>query len=286
MTQTLETGLHADVPHEAYHRRELGLASKTALDLVRKAPAVYKAWIDGALDDDEEESEALVFGGMLHCAILEPERFYRQYVVAPDFGNCTYRDNKAARDKWRAENKGRKEVTAKQYRMIQGMADAVRTHPIAGKLFTGGEAEVTLRWTDEATGLRCKGRADYYKVDAARELVLASDLKSTLDATPEGFAKSCANFGYERQAAFYQQGFAAVGKPVDAFIFVAVQKDAPYLLRPIVLGPESIAAGAESIREDMATMAKCLKSGQWPGYDEDIAEVELPAWAFKRRRRA
>ena len=47
------------------------------------------------------------------------------------------------------------------------------------KLFTGGEAEVTLRWTDEATGLRCKG-GRITTNDAARELVLASDLKSTL----------------------------------------------------------------------------------------------------------
>lgn len=275
-------GLHPNIPHETYHGRTLGIASKSALDLIRKAPAVYKAWVDGLLDE-EEEPEALIFGGMLHCAILEPERFYRKYVVAPDFGNCTYKENKAARNAWRAENAGREEVTAKQYRMIEGMADSVRRHPLAGKLFTGGEAEVTLSWVDEATGLRCKGRADYYKVDTSG-LALAVDLKSTQDATPKGFATSVANYGYERQAYFYQQGFAAVGRPLDAFIFVAVEKEAPYLLRPITLGPDSIAEGAESIREDMATLAKCLKSGHWPGYDEDIAEIELPAWAFKRRR--
>lgn len=278
----IPTGLHPNIPHETYHGRTLGVASKSALDLIRKAPAVYKAWVDG-LHEDEEQAEALIFGGMLHCAVLEPERFYREYVVAPDFGNCTYKENKAARNAWRAENAGREEVTAKQYRMIQGMADSVRRHPIAGKLFTGGEAEVTLSWVDEATGLRCKGRADYYKVDPIAG-PLAIDLKSTMDADPEAFLKSAHKFGYHRQAAIYQAGFAAVGKPVGSFLFVACEKTPPYLVKVLCFDPESIAEGQQEVREDMATMAKCLKSGHWPGYDEDIAEISLPAWAFKRRR--
>ena len=92
-------------PRGVHHRRELGLLSKTAPTWFRKAPAVYKAWIDGALDDDEESRRP---SSSVACSIarsLEPERFYRQYVVAPTLGNCTYKDNKAARDKWRAENK-------------------------------------------------------------------------------------------------------------------------------------------------------------------------------------
>lgn len=275
MTQTLDTGLHADVPHETYHRRKLGLASKTALDLVRKAPAVYKAWVDGTLDDDEEESEALIFGGMLHCAVLEPERFYREYVVAPDFGNCTYKDNKAARNAWRAENAGRKEVTAKQYRMIQGMADSVRRHPIAGKLFTGGEAEVTLSWVDEATGLRCKGRADYYKGSVR----CATDLKSTMDASPSGFRKSVANFGYHRQDAIYRQGFAAIGKPIDYFVFVAVEKVEPYLVGLYTLDADAINRGHNSIRKDLETMAECLRTDNWPGYSPGPIELDIPPWA-------
>lgn len=274
-TATLETGLHADVPHETYHGRTLGVASKTALDLVRKAPAVYKAWVDGTLDDDEEESEALIFGGMLHCAILEPERFYRQYVVAPDFGNCTYRDNKAARNAWRAENAGRKEVTAKQYRMIQGMADAVRRHEVASKLFTGGEAEVTLSWVDEATGLKCKGRADYYRASHR----VAVDLKSTLDATEHGFKKSSAKFGYHRQDAIYRQGFAAVGKPIDYFVFVAVEKTAPYLVAMFEHDAAALERGHASIRADMETMAECLRTNVWPGYSQSIQTISLPAWA-------
>lgn len=272
---TLETGLHAEVPHEAYHKRELGVASKSALDKIHKAPAVYKTWVDGTLDDDDEESEALVFGGMLHCAVLEPERFYREYVVAPDFGNCTYKENKAARNAWRAENAGRKEVTAKQYRMIQGMGDAVRRHPIAGKLFTGGEAEVTLSWVDEATGLRCKGRADYYK-PAHRAAV---DLKSTLDASEKGLKKSSASFGYHRQDAMYRQGFAAAGKPIDFFVFVAVEKTPPYLIAMFEHDAEAIGRGHASIRADMETMAECLKTNVWPGYSQSIQTIGLPKWA-------
>ena len=37
--------------------------------------------------------------------------------------------------------------------------------------------------------------------------------------------------------------------------------------------------GRAVYRRDLATYAECLRSGEWPGYPEEIRELELPAWA-------
>lgn len=269
----LAEGLHADIAEERYHGRELGVASKSALDLVRRSPAHYYAWVRGEIDD--EDSPALAFGRAFHTALLEPEKYARRYIVEPDFGDCRFKENKARRDEWRREAAGRVPVDASDARRIERMVEAVRRHPRARNLIAGGQPEVTVKWIDEATSLTCKGRVDYYRPD----LRLIVDAKTALDASPGAFRKSCASYGYGRQEAMYRAGFAAIGKPVEHFVFLAVEKEPPYQVGLYNLTPESVARGHESIRRDMETLAECIRTNRWPGYSEEIVELELPPWA-------
>lgn len=269
----LAEGLHADIAEERYHGRELGVASKSALDLVHRSPAHYYAWVRGELAD--EDSPALAFGRAFHTALLEPEKYERRYIVEPDFGDCRFKENKARRDDWRREAAGKVPVEATDARRIERMVESVRRHPRARNLIAGGQPEVTVKWTDDATGLTCKGRVDYYRPD----LRLIVDAKTALDASPSAFRKSCASYGYGRQEAMYRAGFAAIGKAVEHFVFLAVEKEPPYLVGLYTLSGESVARGHESIRKDMETMAECLRTGRWPGYSDELVELELPPWA-------
>lgn len=270
--EALPHGAHTKVPERVYHGRVLGLASKSALDLVHRSPAHYKAWVDG---HEKEPTPALIFGRALHMALLEPERFARKFATQPDFGDCRFKENKARRDEWRRDNAGREPLSAEDADVIDGMVRSVRAHPLASKLLVDGQSELTVRWRDEATGLECKARADYY----VRERGLIIDVKTTEDAGPEGFAKSCARYGYHRQHALYRDGFRASGLPAEHFVFVAIEKEPPYAVATYVLDDEALARGEDSIADDMATLAECMKTGCWPGYATSIRVLTLPRWA-------
>ena len=269
----LTHGIHLGVPEDVYHQRVLGLASKGALDLVRRSPAHYKAWVDGAKDN--EESDALAFGKAFHCALLEPERFIGTYTVEPSFGDCRKKDNRAARDAWRAEHAGSVLLSSDDHLACMRMTESIRRHPIAGKLLAGGEAEVTARWRDEDTGIECKARADYL----IRERRLIVDIKTAADASLESFRRSVANYGYHRQDAFYRAGFATAGAPVDNFVFVVVEKTAPYAVAVYMLDERAQAAGRLAVRDAIETLADCLERNEWAAYPEEIQVLELPGWA-------
>jgi len=263
------------VPDGVYHERVIGVASKSCLDMVRRAPAVYRAWVAGELDDGTgAPPEALAFGRACHCAILEPERFATEYVVAPDFGDCRYKAAKAERDAWRAAHAGRTPLLEADARAFSRMVAAVTRHPIAGPLLRGGRAELTARWRDPATGLECKARGDYYRADLATLV----DVKTTSDAGAESFRRSLASYAYHRQHSFYADGFAEAGAPVENFVFVAIEKRPPHLLAVYSLDEDGVERGRASIRRDLETLADCIERDTWPGLPEHIQILTLPPW--------
>jgi hypothetical protein len=74
-------------------------------------------------------------------------------------------------------------------------------------------------------------------------------------------------------------GARALGLPTEHFIFVAVEKAAPYGVGVYTIRASDVEKGRESIRDDLETMAGCLKSGVWPCYPVRIQELDLPPWA-------
>ena len=65
------------------------ILSKSRLDLLRKAPVLYKhKYIDGTLQKDED-SPALIMGKAVHCRILEPQEFGKRYTIAPQIDRRT-----------------------------------------------------------------------------------------------------------------------------------------------------------------------------------------------------
>ncbi len=268
----LPDGLHAGFPEALYHARIPGVASKSVLELVDRAPAIYAAWLKGA---EREESDALAFGSAFHCALLEPHVYEMRYAVEPRFGDCRKTDNKKRRADWRLENEGRKVIEQADAFAITGMIRSIDAHPLASKMLREGRPELTMKWTDAETDIICKGRADYY----VERLAMGVDVKTCDDARPGPFSKSVANYGYHKQAGFYSDGFAAVGHALEHFVFLAIEKRAPYLIGLYNLDAQALARGREWSRRTLDTLADCIESGEYPGYSPSIETLSLPRWA-------
>jgi hypothetical protein len=162
-------------------------------------------------------------------------------------------------------------VSASDFEQALSMAAAVHSHPTAGALLQSGQAEQSFWWDDIATGLRCKCRPDWFD----GELIV--DLKTCQDASPAGFAtKAVAAFHYQLQAAHYLAGAMAT-----RFIFVAVEKTAPYAIGVYELDAEALVHGSIARHNALQLIGDCRATNNYPGYTDGIQTLQLPGWALK-----
>lgn len=263
-------GIHEGVPESEYHAPALGVVSKSALDAVDRSPAHYLTW----LHEPKSDTPAFAFGRAFHCAVLEPERYARDYITMPDFGDMRSSKNRDKRDTW-LEGKPGVVLPAEDAARIGSMVAALRAHRLASKLFVGGLPEVTVTWQDEGTGLSCKTRMDYYVPQ--RELTI--DLKSTKDASLDAFRKDVANYRYHVQDALYRDSARAAGEPIKHFVFVAVEKEAPYGIGVYTLDQDAIQRGYNAARANIDQLAEAVRTDAWRCYPERIESIDLPPWA-------
>jgi len=129
----------------------------------------------------EEESNALVFGKLCHCLLLEPQLFDQEYLVA-DFGKL--RTNKKYFD-IKAENPGKIIITPEELTHARTMIEQVHNHKLASTILNGATAEMPFTWIDKETGLQCKAKLDAIKRTKAGIVVIdyktSSDIYSVLN---------------------------------------------------------------------------------------------------------
>ena len=242
--------------------------SKSGLDLIARSPAHFR------YQEKREPTRAMVIGSALHAAVLEPELFASQYML---LRNVT--DRRASEYKQAVAVHGADFVlTGSEADYVAGMQETVRSHPYAGRVLSDpGRAELSVITTDPVTGVAVRCRFDWL-TDAGKPV----DLKTTLDARPDAFARSVANYRYHVQAAFYSDVWQwETGETLDRFVFLAIEKSMPHALAPYMLDDEAIAEGRRLYREALNLYADCLDRDEWPGYDAQPQWLCLPSWAVE-----
>lgn len=182
---------------------------------------------------------------------------------------------------WLANNSARQVLSEEDWTHLHGMRDAVMAHPAASKLLRmPGEAERSYYAIDPKTGMLLRCRPDY-DTDAG----ILVDLKSTDDASPEGFARSIAKWRYHVQDPFYvdtcnlaidQAGLDMRKKRM--MVFIAVEKKPPYAVGVYKLDAESVEIGRLEYRSDVDKLAHAIETNEWPAYGDDVQPITLPAW--------
>lgn len=279
-------GVIRDEPAEVYYQRRLDEANATGLKLMLRSPAHFRNYIE--TPDDDKETATLRFGRMVHCATLEPDAFDRSYIVLPANAPRDMRRFRDAKkpsmetlasidfwDQFEIDNRGKAVVSVDDYDRAQRMGDSARAVPLMAGLLTGGEREITFRWTDPETGLACKARIDLF---AAGHFMM--DLKSCVDASPEGFARAVMNYKYDLQQAHYCAAARECGEPIERFVFLAIESRAPYVAQAYLLDPRAEERGWNLRQKAIRRQAECLRAGRWPGYSERIEQIALPSYAF------
>lgn len=190
-----------------------------------------------------------------------------------------------AKAEWLANNGQRTVLKPEEWDQLMNMRDAVMAHPSARSILSKpGKAEQSVYWVDQATGVLCRCRPDWWTDDG-----IILDVKTCEDASEDGFQQSIGKWGYDVQDAYYMDGVAAAGRPARAFLFLAVEKSARVVdgkalgVQVYRLDDESRESGRAQYREDLGIYAQCVKLNDWPGYGDKIMTIRVADWRLKKR---
>lgn len=266
-------GLIKDLSNDDYHRGP-GI-SKSHLDRIAKSPAHYWAAYIDPNREPSQQTPAMRMGTLIHTAVLEPDTLATRTIIAPEGIDRRTKDGKAAWAAFEASVNDREIITSDESTLLTRIQERVRNHPVAGKLLADGAAEQSYFATDEQTGELIKCRPDWLTDNG-----IMVDLKSTDDASPEGFGRSVVNYRYYIQPAWYGDIFQRLyGDAPAAFVFIAVEKAWPHAIGVYFATREQIEIGRYQYLSDLSRIVECKQSGHWPDFGADEAQaLTLPGW--------
>jgi hypothetical protein len=269
-------GWHPAMPNEAYHSSP-GL-SKSSLDLVHKSIAHLKH-----RQAVRKETPAMLLGTAVHSAILEPWTWPDDYAKGPEADRRTTAWANAVAE---ASATGKILLPPDCYDKVEAMRESVLSLDspyITSIQAREGHAEGSLFEEEPVTGALIKIRPDFI----IPELKTVLDVKTTKDARPSEFARSCGNFRYDVQAALYTDvaaGHWGGDSNEWTFVFLTVENQSPFNAAIYTLDPGDI---DDARVEYLADINKYMQwaEGYEPneGYAEEETCLTIPKY-IKRSR--
>lgn len=272
-TRCTAPGLYERVPEHDYHAHPA--VSKGLLDDVARSPLHAKYF----REHPEPDSDAQLFGSAVHIAILEPDRYANEYAIIP--ADCSNRSTKKYKE-WAAatlaERPGVQLLKQAQHDQVCAIADSVHAHPMASKLVhpdVEGPTELSCLWA--TSDQLCRLRMDKW-VTGHRLIV---DLKTTHDPVGRVFKRTVLTYRYHCSAAWYLQGASALGLEPWDYIFVVVEAKPPHDVACYRLPDALIEHAATLLARDFERWLECQAAGMWPGYSDQIEELDFEDWAYR-----
>jgi exodeoxyribonuclease VIII len=263
---TIQIHTPAELSNEDYHKSPA--IGSTGLKLIIRSPAHFRYQ-----EPVEHDTRAKQIGTALHCAILEPDRFARDYLVA----QCD--DRRSALYKGLAADAGGDRViTMTEHRRItSAQSAAYRNKKVRELLEYPGRYELSVHAKCPETGVAVKCRFDK-KLDDLR----AFDLKKTQDARPSPFGRSIDGYMYHLSVAYYMDvWYWATGERIKAMPLIAIEEKSPHACMIHALPDDWIQQGRYEYQQALRIYAECLDKDEWPSYDEEECIAEMPAWRIR-----
>lgn len=274
-------GVHMDLPESVYHGA-MPLLSQSGMKVLARSPAHF-ADMDPAAT--RKETPAMMLGTAFHAAVLQPDRFGSMYAVDPKMPKRSNEEKAAWRD-WQAERPRMRLLDQDDMNMVMAWREAVMGHAGARTLIESAlserTTEVTIVWTCPETGVVLKARLDAF----TEEFNAIIDLKTALTVEPDAYAKAAYDLGYHVQAAHYRSAAldSLLNAPPDVdFTQIAVEKSSPHIVVNYSIRGAPLEAGEAETLRMKRVYAKCMETGNWPGYGDGSGWMDLNLPGFARK---
>lgn len=306
-----------ELTNEAYHQESDHVSGSGLAKIFSTCPAAYK------FAEHDDSSKALKFGTLSHTMVLENSVFdatYYRHPAQEEFEDLiTSKAALSARLKamgiavtsgkdypelmemlaltgeslnvwWDIQRsseikaEGREIVSAKDFDAVQAMREVLRGIPAYNAIVNSETAQRELSIFGDINECGVKVRLDH--VDVVGDTVVITDYKTTSDASPEGFGRLAANYGYLLKMALQHDLFVRAFNEKRRVVvqLLAQEKKAPYLPMLYTLSDAHIALGRRQYMQALATYNQCKKYDKWPGYNmiDDSMELQVPEFYMKK----
>lgn len=254
-----------NTPNEDYHAYE-GI-SKSGLDKINRSPAHFM------FDAKQKSKRHFDLGTALHTAVLEPERFSKEYLIVKDI-------NDKRKSEWKEAAKNIDSsllLTDSEGANIISVQEAIRSNQQASDTILSCNLFEVSAFI-EINGVLCRCRYDALNINFG----LSVDLKTTQCSEREEFAKSVFNYRYHVQDAFYSYIFEKItGYPL-VFKFLAVENEPPHCPMVYQLDAEAVEIGLAEALKDLEAYRLASATQDWIGYEQTNEPLSLPVWALAR----
>lgn len=236
-------------------------------------------------ENERETKKHLDFGTLAHTLFLEPEQFENEFVIGPKFDRRT-KAGKEEAAAWEAANQGKIIIDEDMLQGAKRIANNLRglsSYQLMQDHY--GMAEASIFFTDPVYGLNLRIRPDYHIVPCeAFPNGLQFDVKTTTDARPFKFMRSCADFGYDISAAMYREGFqqhyGTAEKP--EFIFLVAESSAPFNVKHYRASDLFLSIGERRYNKAKELLAESLLIDKWNGYSTELEDISLPQYMLNQ----
>lgn len=231
---------------------------------------------------EQDAAEASDFGVAIHSALLEG----LDVIVPVDADS--WRTNAAKDARALARSQGKIPLLVGKVPLILSAVRAASEFIVGSELagvFDSGKPEQTVIWDEArfrekwggnpATPLLCKARPDWL----TDEWII--HVKTTQgSAQPESWIRNqLVPLGYDVAACFYERPPEMEGRQS---IFLVIEQQEPHGCSLVALSPAMHEIASGKVDRALATWARCVQTGKWPGYDSRIHYAEPAAWQLAR----
>jgi len=261
--------LRPNINNEDYHA-DPALGSSRARQLLGSCPLKVKH----SMKFPTPSTPALLNGSLVHTATLEPERVDIEFGCKPaEIDGNSPRTNayKEAFERMEHAEPNKRWLPPADYNMCMEVAASAREHPLLLDMLYHPASKIEHTGFFDIEGTPCKVRPDLYNSDT--KMVL--DLKTTVDASEKEFSYSVRKYGYLFQAAFYMTALRQMGERPKQFVFLVVEKSAPYATACYTIANNDIEKEVPRVLEAIKIYGECLRTDVWPGYSDDIKTLNL-----------
>jgi len=260
------------------------LSSHRLIDAARMTGIDYKLKYKGS------QERQLIFdrGSIYHMAVLEPERFAsaQDYAILPDRKRPTSAQLNAKKpspasvelmefwEEWDVLNHGKHHISQANYDNVIGMVEALRDNGKASALLFESRGANEISGYFSIGDNKCRIRIDRL---VGNSII---DLKGTTSAAFDDFKKNGFGwkkgygYGYQTQAAFYQDGAKRINGEDYSFEWIVQEWTYPYKVAFFSMDSELYLEGKEEYLKGIKNHNRYQETGVYPGYPEKTQVIK------------
>jgi len=243
------------------------------------------------LDQPREPTDAQSFGSLAHAAVLERASFeslYHPYPEVPESLAKQYKNPLATKAyaelllEAKEKEAGKTFMKRETWDNLLALADSVFSMKAARLLLEAhGETELTGLFEHPRVPVRMRFRSDKIAMDYGADV----SLKTTRDASYDGWEREVSKWGYHLGAALYLDGHQTLGRQMDQHVMICVESSPPWCCAVYRMREDALNDGSSILLARAERWRRYLDMNEkqrLQGYPDLVRPIGLTQWEVRR----